>query len=250
MITVHFFGFEAEKQSLILQKLSHDMVKRGKKVEPRTIENPHIYEQHFEDDIFLIVPENVVSGLNGIDFSIRLRKRNPLAHLIFFSMNYLSGPYILRNYVRPTGFFLLSEGMSDVLYIFNCIIDAKAQLSDTDKRIEFISKYNRMQIPLSQILFFTTMDKKIVCHLENGESYEFYGTLHKIGKEYSSFFIRCHAGFLVNREKISHVNLSKGILMLTNCDEQIPISRKYRKAFISSYVPVENSTVSVAPPMN
>jgi DNA-binding LytR/AlgR family response regulator len=229
MLKINFFGFEHETQSRITQLLTCIMMKRGKKIISDTITEPHSYTLFSEEDIFFIVPESVVADLGGIEFSITLRKKIPRAHFIFLSANILSMPFILKSYIRPSGFFLFPDDFSDVLKLVNAIMDERMQSNDDNIKIEIISGYSRMFIPISKVLFFTASGKKILCCLENGEKYEFYSTLSKLEKQFSTYFLRCHSGFLVNREKILHVNLSKCAVTLTNCSEQIPISRKYKK---------------------
>ena len=64
--------------------------------------------------------------------------------------------------------------------------------------------------------------------MANGKKVEFYGTLSAIEKLYDEFLIRCHSGYLVNKQKIAEVNYTKNYMKVFDSDEKIPISRKYR----------------------
>ena len=55
---------------------------------------------------------------------------------------------------------------------------------------------------------------------------EFYNTIGNLEKQYCDDFIRCHSGFLVNRQYIKGIR--KGEIELNGCEETVPVSKKYR----------------------
>ena len=178
--------------------------------------------------IYICVPESDINTINGIEFAEIIRKRNPKAIIIFLSQNLISAIDILKKYISPIGYFMYSELDEAVKFIVKLIEQKKNAIHSNDIKIEIISKYKKISVPLEDIIYFVSCNKKILCHLDNGDFIEFYGTLSNIEKIYGDVFIRCHAGYLVNRQKIMSINYSQGYMKVIHAKENIPISRKYR----------------------
>ncbi len=193
-----------------------------------TVTNPEeIVTQHRKNQIYFCVPEYAADGISGIEFAKLVRKRNTAADILFLSANNLSAISILKKFICPTGYFLFDEIPEAVNYMINILMERDEEDQNTANTIEIISQYEKIAIPVENIVYFVTYNKKIMCKLVDGKNIKFYGTLGQIEKEYTSFFIRCHAGYLVNKKKVLQVHLSKNYLEVIN-DEILPISRKYR----------------------
>lgn len=178
--------------------------------------------------VYICVPESDINTINGIEFSEIIRKRNPHAIIIFLSKNLISAIDILKKNIGPTGYFMYSEIEEAVEFIAKLIEQKKIDTHSNDIKIEIISKYKKISVPLEDIIYFVSCNKKILCHLDNGEFIEFYGTLSNLEKIHGNVFIRCHAGYLVNKQKIMSINYSQGYMKVIHSKENIPISRKYR----------------------
>ena len=98
-----------------------------------------------------------------------------------------------------------------------------------DSQFVFESKNGKQLIPYSSISCFEARNKKVYAVCENNE-YSFYGTIDALEEQLPTYFIRCHRGFIVNKNKISRVLKSQNILILLN-DEEIPLSRSYKERF-------------------
>lgn len=68
---------------------------------------------------------------------------------------------------------------------------------------EFSYKKQFFKIPYESILYFESADKKIVIHLIDGTTREFYGKLHNIELNVNHYFVLIHQSYLVNYLKIS-----------------------------------------------
>ncbi len=192
--------------------------------------------QSKKNQIFFCVPEYVNGNSSGIDFAKTVRKRIETADIIFLSMNNLSVISILKKYICPAGFFLFDEIQEAVNHLVSILKDREEQQKTDTDSIEIISQYDKLLIPIDNIVYFVTYNKKIMCKLVDGTDVKFYGTLTQIEQAYKVYFIRCHAGYLVNRKKILMIHMSKSYMDVVN-EEIVPISRKYRldlKNFIES----------------
>ena len=78
-----------------------------------------------------------------------------------------------------------------------------------------------------EIMYFTTIGKKLALKTSDCQTVEFYGTLKDIESKYSEYFLRCHSGFLVNKKYIRR--FSKSSIKLKNSAEELPVSKKYVK---------------------
>lgn len=88
------------------------------------------------------------------------------------------------------------------------------------------TKEDRQRIPYSAILYFEARAKKIyVCTTEY--EYGFYDTMEHLETELPENFVRCHRGYIINKNCIRKVMLSRGCIMLQD-NIEIPLSRSYK----------------------
>ena len=88
------------------------------------------------------------------------------------------------------------------------------------------TKEDRQRIRYSSILYFEARAKKIyVCTADS--EYGFYDTMEQLEKRLSDTFLRCHRSYIVNRQYIKKVMISRGIIMLQD-NIEIPLSRSYK----------------------
>jgi DNA-binding LytR/AlgR family response regulator len=91
------------------------------------------------------------------------------------------------------------------------------------------TKDGMTHIPYEQIYFFEAREKKIYVCIGK-EAYGFYGTIDKLVEELPSNFVRCHRGFIVNKNRIDRVVLSQNIIYLEDGFD-VPLSRSYKPLF-------------------
>lgn len=181
-----------------------------------------------EIQVYFCVAESVVNNINGIEFAKIIRRKNEKAVIIFLSQNFMSAVDILRKYICPAGYFLFDEVNEAVKFAVNIIEQKNIQEKDSDRKIELVSGYRKIIVSLSNVVYFVSCNKKIVCYLTNGKHIEFYGTLAHIEKSCGNLFLRCHSGYLINKKRIVFINYTQNYIELLNSSEKIPISRKYR----------------------
>lgn len=84
----------------------------------------------------------------------------------------------------------------------------------------------KVRIPFSNILYFEAREKKIFVSTETKE-YSVYNTLEKLSNELPERFIRCHKSFIVNKNKIYKIAISKNEIELLG-ERYVPVSRTYK----------------------
>ena len=162
-----------------------------------------------------------------IEFSKSVRKKNREIIIIFISHNNLSIVSIMKKFICPAGYFLLDEVNEATNFLFDVLKAEENMTSEQEPSMEVICQYERITIPISNVIYFMACNKKINCKLTDGEVIEFYGTLAQIEEFYGGFLLRSHAGYLINKSKILMINYTKNVINVSN-NETIPISRKYR----------------------
>ncbi|MCD7773193.1 MAG: LytTR family transcriptional regulator DNA-binding domain-containing protein [Ruminococcus sp.] len=166
---------------------------------------------------------------NGLETAQRLRRVNPAAHIMVIANKNISPLEYVRPSVVPAGLMLrplngktLAESLEENLSAY-----LKSFYGDNSVASFAIdNKEGRRLIPYTQIMYFEAREKKISLFTLNRE-YSFYDTLDNLSEMLPDNFIRCHRGFIVNREKISQIMLSQNTIILTN-GGMIPTSRTYR----------------------
>ena len=91
------------------------------------------------------------------------------------------------------------------------------------------TREGRTYVPLAQIYYFEAREKRIYVRLKKQEL-AFYETMEHLTERLPDYFVRCHRSFIVNRQRIRRVMLSKSLIELEQ-GIQLPLSRSYKPAF-------------------
>lgn len=167
---------------------------------------------------------------NFIRFARRLRDMNEACHICFISDCPSDMAFCLKRLIRPSGFFLKPVD-EDELESFIAEVEEYEKNRKTDISVPDIIVKDKGVTKLlraGDVLYFTSVDKKIFCYTVN-EEISFYGTLGKIEKDYGKYLLRCHNGFLVNKSKIESVSKSTMILRVRGSNTNIPVSKSRLK---------------------
>lgn len=186
--------------------------------------NKFIYPYKGSYDVVLMDIE--MPGINGLDASIELRKRDNNIFIVFVTnmRQFASQGYqvdAVDFIIKPITYYGLSSTIDKILRIKSKRIDKKITLKNNDGlRI----------INISDIVYIEVKHHKLFIHTQN-EIIETWNSLNKIEEEIpSSLFARCNIAYLVN------LNYVKGIqgddVLLPN--ESLKISRSKKKEFIEN----------------
>lgn len=100
-------------------------------------------------------------------------------------------------------------------------------IESNDKEMFIVdTRDDKQRIPYEQILYFESREKKVYVCTELQE-FGFYETLDHLEDVLREKFIRCHRSYLVNKNQIKNVILSKNLLRLKSGIE-LPLSRSYK----------------------
>ena len=107
-------------------------------------------------------------------------------------------------------------------------------VSNEEERVFYITTRQKTQtVPYGKILYFEAREKRVYVRTEFQEI-GFHGTLSGLEKELQDAFIRCHKGYLVNRDKIRSVDWSQHLVQVGE-DCILPISRNYQSRLREAY---------------
>lgn len=186
--------------------------------------------------VFLNMLANDKSGIVFLDtrntdvqsFALakNIRSISENIHIVFMSSHIEDMPFCLKNLLRPSGFLLKPIDENDFLAIINSVLKSKQKSTKKVEKICISTHSSKRTLNVKDILYFSTQGKKIICRTIDGEILPFYDTITALAERYADDFIRCHSGFLANRHWV--LGMKKGMLEIKNCDENLPVSKKYR----------------------
>lgn len=180
-------------------------------------------------DIFLL--DIQMGGLNGIETAKKIREKDNEAIIVFMTgyRKYTLEAFEINAFhylIKPIMPEKFRNLMKRVLKRFH---EIKVHRENTQK---FILKTQSMimKIDYKDILYFEKDFRKIKIYTVKG-NYDFYGSFKALLTELDqNIFIRCHQGFVVNKNKIVRCN-NEQILINAN-RTRISVSRKYKNNVI------------------
>ena len=119
-------------------------------------------------------------------------------------------------------------------YVENLISTLVEQFQDQafhgqEESLVIETREGRTYVPLAQIYYFEAREKRVYVRLKKQEM-AFYETMEHLEERLPDYFVRCHRSFIVSRQRIRKVMLSKSLIELEQ-GMQIPLSRSYKPAF-------------------
>lgn len=161
----------------------------------------------------------------SVEILEELRKRDKNAMLILISdvtvspLKYMkpalmAGSLMLKPLNRP----MISTTIKEV---FN-VLDSSQQTHD-DKKFCIETKSGQKFVSYDKIIFFEAREKKIFLNTEC-EEIAFYSSLDVLEKSLPDNFVRCHRGFIANKNRITQILFAQNIIYC-GPDIVIPLSR-------------------------
>lgn len=172
-----------------------------------------------------------VADNGGVELAETLRRDNAEMYMILLTDATVS-PVV---YIRPTimaGSLLMRPLSRDS--VKSVFLEAFRQYlrkfeDNTGDSFLIDNRDGRQLIPYRKICFFESRDKKIYVNT-GAKEYSFYDTLDNLEDKLPEGFLRCHRSFIVSRDYIKKILLSRNMIVLED-DSVVPLSRSYKSVF-------------------
>ena len=170
------------------------------------------------------------SGELELKIARSVRLTGEETHLLLVSERNRDISPFLRPAIRPSGVIfrpVRNAEIRDMLYEISSEIERLTHDGEADV---FMLKADNIsyRIPLRDILFFETIDRKVRLHTA-GQEICYYDSIKNLTAVLPDYFLRCHKSYLVNTFKIEKLDGDKMEAILTG-GYRIPYSRTRRNA--------------------
>ncbi len=169
-----------------------------------------------------------MTGMNGLQLAAKIRAQDAEAIIIFVTNHDEEMP----NAFDVQAFHYLVKPLNEEK-VLQVLIRAKKYLIGQKKLFHFTVRQQLHTLPVSEIEFFSSEGRKVIIHMKNGESCEYYDTLDEVEEQLGlSTFFRIHKSYLINVEFLSRVDGNK---VIVKSGSILPISKRYRGTFHQSF---------------
>lgn len=166
---------------------------------------------------------------DGLELAAKVRARSRKVMICFItdSQRYYAEAFS----VFATGYLLYPFDVSE---LHNCItffwqkptMERRASLMLKEAGGSFRRVYCR------NILYVESANRKVILHLENGETIESYAKLDELEQQLPGrLFFRCHQSYIISLYFVEKMDTGKFIVQ----SAEIPVSRKYQRAAREMY---------------
>ena len=162
--------------------------------------------------------------ISGLELAELIRKKDKNIYIIFITGHLEFGLVAYRyktfDYIaKPLTYERFQE---TILRLFNDVAD------DNPKYIRLDN--NKTIIPENAIKFIQKDGMKLVFSTDT-RKYEVYNSFNKIEHLLPKQFVRCHKSYIVNMDKIDHIDITANTISF-NHDEKCYIGPKYKNNFM------------------
>ncbi len=158
-----------------------------------------------------------------------IRKRYQKSMMMVIADTSISPMSYLKPSVMPNSLLLRPASQEQIHQVVKELFETyvrEHEESNPDNIFVVDTREGRTFIPYSQILFFEAREKKVFVRAGTSE-YALYDTLENINNQVPEIFLRCHRSYIINKEHIQKVQLSKNQIEMAD-GVIIPVSRSYR----------------------
>ena len=190
--------------------------------------NEYDYLENLNEDAssfdILILNTTIRHEGDGLKLAAGIRARNRKVMICFItdSQRYYAEAFS----VFATGYLLYPFDVSE---LHNCITFFW-QKPNMERRASLMLKeaggsYRRVYC--RNILYMESANRKVILHMEDGESMESYAKLDELEQQLPGrLFFRCHQSYIISLYFVEKMDASKFVVQT----HEIPISRKYQRA--------------------
>ena len=186
-------------------------------------------------DLLFLDIEFAQEDINGVEIGrlIRETHHNNTTAIVYISWE---KSYSMQLFdIRPLHFLIKPLEPEKVAQVVNTYLQISRH---TSKEFSYKKGHNTFKLPLKDIIYFESLERKIVIHLADGRKEEFYGSLKRIYseqlKKLDVLFI--HAAYIVNYDYISVVKYDQ--VLLADSATPLPISPNRRREVRETYLSI------------
>lgn len=188
-------------------------------------------KEYIEKDPLIHMACYDVTSFQNINYLRETRKNYKEAMLMLLAddsmspMEYIK-PEILASelLLRPFPTSQLKGKLKEMMDYYQT---SKEEASE-DKIFCLETKEGVTRIPYRRIMYFEAKEKKVYMRTSEQKEYPFRQTIEELDSKLPETFMRCHRSFIVNKNMIEQILLSKGNLVLRG-GTVIPFARAYKE---------------------
>lgn len=174
---------------------------------------------------------------NGIAVGtfIRGEMENMQTHIVYISSKESYAMQLFK--VQPLDFLIKPVSDENIREV---LIRSVKQKSSADIYFEYQKGNSVFRVPVRNIAYFMSMDKKIIIVKKDGKE-EFYGRLKKIAETLPADFLMIHQSYIINQAYVSEYSYEM-VKMIDG--ENLNISKPYRKETRSKIIQHQKANMS------
>lgn len=159
---------------------------------------------------------------NGIEVGAFIRNdlENMDTHIVYISSKESYAMQLFR--IQPLDFLIKPISLEQLEEILMRSMKQKKNAKDC---FEYQKGKQFVRIPVKEILYFMSMDKKILIIKKTGEE-EFYGKLKNVMQQISEDFLMIHQSYIIHQKYVSEYSY-ESVKMING--DILSISKPYRK---------------------
>jgi len=198
-------------------------------------------EEHKTQSGLYFLDVDLQSDINGIELGTKIRKIDPSATIVFVTTHSEMTHLVFTHKVEAMDYIIkgippeeLETRVADCMHLaYQRFLDGK---HSQNKYFSMKVGGQVMNVLCDDILFFescTQRRNRVLLHMANG-TLEFYGTLNDTSNLGSQFF-RCHQSYVINVDRIKHVDMQSRDVEMIN-GTVIPVARQKKSEFLSMFM--------------
>lgn len=188
-----------------------------------------------EIDLLFLDIELVQKNGIAVGNFIRNEMENMQTHIVYISSKESYAMQLFK--VQPLD-FLIKPVSAEI--IREVLIRSIKQKSSADTCFEYQKGNSVFRVPLRNIAYFMSMDKKIIIVKKDGKE-EFYGKLKNIAETLPAVFLMIHQSYIINHAYVSEYSYET-VKMADG--ETLNISKPYRKETRSKIIQHQKANLS------
>lgn len=181
----------------------------------------------FNEAADILISDIKINDKNGIEAATELLEKSPDTKVIFFTAYPMEFFEDIFKSFRPFGF--IGKPINEELLFAH--IDNIIEKSTKKEALDFSSKGIAHSIPLNNIMYIESHGRQKFIFTKS-DVYISNISFDDIISKLNSDFSRSHIAYIVNQNYVSKI-INNSCLLTNN--KVIPISRKYKKGFLSSF---------------